>query len=136
LAIFSGPHAYVSPTWYEADKVVPTWNYVAVHAYGRLELIEDADATEAVLRRTVETYEAALPVPWRLDEPPEFVSRLAQQIVAFRIPIERIEGKWKLNQNHPPERRATVIAAFASRPDENSQEIARLMRAREDHRSP
>ena len=130
LAIFSGPHAYISPTWYEAEKVVPTWNYVAVHAYGRLELTEDAAEAEAVLRRTIETYEASQSKSWRLNESREFVSRLTQQIVAFRIPIERIEGKWKLNQNHPPDRRAKVIAVLESRPDENSQEIARLMRDR------
>ena len=130
LAGFSGPHAYISPTWYAADKTVPTWNYVAVHAYGRLELIEDLAEAEAVLRSTIETYEAAQPSPWKLEESPEFVTRLTQQIVAFRIPIERIEGKWKLNQNHPPERRAKVIAELESRSDQNSREIARLMRER------
>jgi transcriptional regulator len=130
LAVFSGPHAYISPTWYEAEKTVPTWNYVAVHAYGRLELIEDLADAEAVLRRTIKTYEASQPRPWRLEEPPEFVTRLTLQIVAFRIPIERLEGKWKLNQNHPPERRAKVMTVLESRPDENSREIARLMRER------
>jgi transcriptional regulator len=128
LAIFAGPHAYISPTWYEADGTVPTWNYVAVHATGRLELIEDPAAAEGLLRRTVELYESALPRPWQLDESPEFVERLVRQIVAFRIPIERIEGKWKLNQNHPPERREKVIAVLEAREDENSREIARLMR--------
>jgi transcriptional regulator len=127
-AIFAGPHAYISPTWYEAEKTVPTWNYVAVHAYGRLELIVDLTDSEAVLRRTIEVYEASQPSPWKLEESPEFVARLTQQIVAFRIPIERIEGKWKLNQNHPPERRAKVIAVLELRPDENSREVARLMR--------
>lgn len=130
LIVFSGPHAYISPTWYEAEKVVPTWNYVAVHAYGRMELVEDAAAAEAILRWTIETYEASLPNPWRLKESPEFVARLTQQIVAFRIPIERIEGKWKLNQNHPPDRRAKVIDVLQSQSGENSQAIARLMRER------
>src|SRR5262245_35101125 len=67
LAVFSGPHAYISPTWYEAEKVVPTWNYVAVHAYGRLELIEDGGEAEGVLRRTIGTYEASQRSPWQLD---------------------------------------------------------------------
>jgi transcriptional regulator len=116
------------PTWYAAEKTVPTWNYVAVHAYGRLELIEDLAAAETVLRRTIEAYEASQPSPWRLEESPEFVTRLTQQIVAFRIPIERLEGKWKLNQNQPPERRAKVIAVLESRSDEHSRDIARLMR--------
>ena len=129
LAIFAGPHAYISPQWYEAKQVVPTWNYVAVHAYGRLELIDDAAETEAVLRRTVTHYEASQPQPWTLAGPQEFVARLAAQIVAFRIPVARIEGKWKLNQNHPAERRAKVVAALARQGDENSVEIARLMRS-------
>jgi len=128
LAIFAGPHAYISPTWYESDKVVPTWNYVAVHAYGKLELVEDPASAEAILRRTVGLYEAGQPRPWTLDEPREFVERLTAQIVAFRIPLTRIEGKWKLNQNHPTERREKVIVALEKQGDENSREIARLMR--------
>jgi transcriptional regulator len=130
LSIFSGPHVYVSPSWYEAKEVVPTWNYVAVHAYGRLELTEEAELTEELLRRTIDQYEASRPQPWKMEESQEFVSRLARQIVAFRIPIERLEGKWKLNQNHPPERRAKVVAALQELGDENSREIARLMRGR------
>jgi transcriptional regulator len=129
LAIFSGPHAYISPQWYEAQHVVPTWNYVAVHASGPLQLIENASEVEALLRRTIDTYEAPLPTPWTLNEDQEFVDRLAQQIVAFRIPIQRIEGKWKLNQNHPAERRAKVAAALAQHADDNSRGIAALMRA-------
>ncbi|HEX5102715.1 MAG TPA: FMN-binding negative transcriptional regulator [Pirellulaceae bacterium] len=128
LAVFSGPHAYISPTWYAAEQVVPTWNYVAVHAYGRLELIDDPAAAEAVLRRTIDVYEASQPQPWQLDESPQFALRLVRQIVAFRIPIERTQGKWKLNQNHPEERRERVVAALESQADENSREIARLMR--------
>jgi transcriptional regulator len=128
MAVFSGPHAYVSPTWYEAAHVVPTWNYVAVHAYGRLELIEDAPESEQILRRTIEIYERSQPRPWRLQESPEWIAKLVAQIVAFRIPIERLEGKWKLNQNHPTERRAKVAAALEAQGDENGREIARLMR--------
>jgi transcriptional regulator len=128
LALFSGPHTYISPTWYEADKAVPTWNYVAVHAYGRLELIEDEPAAEALLRRTIDLYESSQPTPWKLAESPEFTQRLVRQIVAFRIPVERLEGKWKLNQNHPPDRRAKVARVLESYADENSQAIARLMR--------
>lgn len=131
LAIFSGPHVYVSPRWYEAAAVVPTWNYVAVHAYGQLELLEDAADVAVLLDRTVERYEASQPEPWRLNEPAEFVERLRRQIVGFRIPIERLEGKWKLNQNHPEERRRKVIATLERRGDENSSEIARLMREQE-----
>jgi transcriptional regulator len=129
LAIFSGPHAYISPTWYVAERTVPTWNYVAVHAYGRLEVIDDEAETLALLHRTVAQYEAKQPQPWRLaEQPADFIAGLAKQIVAFQIPLERLEGKWKLNQNHPPERRERVMAALAKQGGEDATEIARLMR--------
>ena len=128
LAIFAGPHAYISPQWYEASQVVPTWNYVAVHAYGRLELMEERAEVESLLARMVGVYEAGQPQPWRLGEPTEFVERMLRQIVAFRIPIIRIEGKWKLNQNLPPEQRQRVIDVLSQRSDENSQAIAHMMR--------
>jgi transcriptional regulator len=128
LVIFSGPHVYVSPTWYEAAQVVPTWNYIAVHAYGRLELIERRAEVESLLARMVALYEAGQPQPWRLNEPAEFVERMLKQIVAFRISITRLEGKWKLNQNRPAEQRQRVINVLSQRPDENSQAIAQLLR--------
>lgn len=128
LAVFSGPHAYISPTWYEAEHVVPTWNYVAVHAYGRVRLVEDQPGLLDIVRRSVEVYERAMPRPWSLGEADTFAERLLKQIVGFRIEIERIEGKWKLNQNHPVERREKVVRALEERGDEDSTAIAALMR--------
>src|SRR5262245_33499351 len=64
LAVFSGPHAYISPTWYDAEQVVPTWNYVAVHAYGRVRLVEDHSSLLDIVRRSVEVYERSMPQPW------------------------------------------------------------------------
>ena len=130
LAVFSGPHAYVSPTWYEAEQVVPTWNYVAVHVYGTLHLVEgQADLLELVKKITW-NYERSLPRPWSLaGTSAAFLERMLAQIVGFRIQIERIEGKWKLNQNQPLERRLKVAGELAKHPDENAQEIAALMRA-------
>lgn len=127
LTIFSGPHAYISPQWYEAPQVVPTWNYVAVHAYGTLELIEDAAEVEALLHRTIEVFEASQANPWRMEESADFVERLIRQIVAFRIPVSRFEGKWKLNQNRPAEQRERVVAKLGQQGDENSVAIAQLM---------
>jgi transcriptional regulator len=130
LVVFSGPHAYISPTWYAAEHVVPTWNYLAVHAYGLLELIENPADVLHLLERTVERFESAQPQPWRLaDQPVEFIQRLAGQIVGFKIPIDRLEGKWKLNQNQPQERRERVIAALSGQESANSLAIARLMQA-------
>ena len=128
LAIFAGPHAYISPTWYEEEKVVPTWNYVAVHAYGRLELVRDSREKLEILRQTVSVYERNMPVPWIMPEESEFALRLVDQIVAFKISLRRLEGKWKLNQNHPLARRQRVIAALTSRQDQASREIAGLMK--------
>jgi len=128
LAVFSGPHAYISPTWYEAEHVVPTWNYVAVHAYGRVRLVEDQPGLLDIVRRSVEVYERAMPRPWSLGEADTFAERLLKQIVGFRIEIERLKGKWKLNQNHPVERREKVVRALGERGEENSTAIAALMR--------
>jgi transcriptional regulator len=130
LAIFSGPHAYISPTWYEAEQVVPTWNYTAVHAYGRVQVVEEEAALLDIVQRSVRFYEQAMPRPWSLGDPGTFVGRMLAQVVGFRIPIEKIEGKWKLNQNHPAERRRRVIRALRQRGDENAQAIAALMEAR------
>src|SRR5262245_22133343 len=127
LAIFTGPHAYISPTWYESTQVVPTWNYVAVHVYGRLELMEDRTEVESLLARMVALYEIGQPQPWRLNEPADFLERMLKQIIAFRITITRVEGKWKLSQNRPAEQRQRVVNVLSQRPDENSQAIAQLM---------
>ena len=128
LCVFSGPHAYVSPTWYEAEDVVPTWNYVAVHVYGTCGIIDDDEATRRIVARYVETYERSLPVPWQLDQGTRYFEKLVKLIVGFQIDVERIEGKWKLGQNHSVERREKAAGHLAARNDVNSQEIARLMR--------
>lgn len=128
LAVFSGPHAYVSPTWYEAEPAVPTWNYVAVHATGRAELVEDRDALRDIVARSVAVYEAGLPRPWRFDADTTFADRLLGQIVGFRVRVEKLEGKWKLNQNHPPERRAKVIRALEAAGGESGTAVAAAMR--------
>ena len=130
LAIFSGPHVYVSPTWYQAPDVVPTWNYVAVHVYGRLEIVDDESELRGLLDRMVATYEANQPQPWRVAESSDYLDRLLPQIVGFRIPITRLEGKWKLNQNRPVEQRQRVMEVLLQHDDDNSQEVARLMRER------
>ncbi|MEX2175990.1 MAG: FMN-binding negative transcriptional regulator [Pirellulaceae bacterium] len=93
LVVFSGPHAYISPRWYEAERVVPTWNYLAVHAYGRLELTGDAE-TLPLLARTVRHYEASLPAPWQLDEqPPDFIQQLAGRSLPNPDRATRREGE-------------------------------------------
>jgi transcriptional regulator len=127
LAVFSGPHAYVSPTWYESEKVVPTWNYVAVHASGPVQLVEDRAGVLDIVERSVSVYEANMPRPWKLEEDSTFIDRLLGQIIGFRIEIARIEGKWKLNQNHPAERREKVVAALLAQGDPDAVAVAELM---------
>ena len=127
LAVFSGPHAYISPSWYEAENVVPTWNYVSVHVNGTLQIVEGDEARLKILRDFVVFHERSMPTPWSLPDDDGFVNRLVQLVVAFRVEITRIEGKWKLSQNHPRNRRDKVIDALALRRDENSQAIAALM---------
>jgi transcriptional regulator len=129
LAIFSGPHTYISPTWYEAEQVVPTWNYTAVHAYGPIQIIEDPQALGDIVQALVQIYERSMARPWTFDRATTFAQKMLSQIVGFRIEIERLEGKWKLNQNQPPERRERVIRALSQYQGENEQAIAALMRA-------
>jgi transcriptional regulator len=127
LAVFAGPHAYVSPTWYEAENVVPTWNYVAVHAYGTFRAIHEQEPLLKIVGRYVSFYEAALPNPWTFDARSEYAQKMAGAIVGFRIEISRLEGKWKLNQNHPRERREKVVRALNASGDPASRAVAELM---------
>ncbi len=129
LAVFSGPHSYISPTWYEASGTVPTWNYVAVHAYGTLRIVHEPEALLEILRRSVQAYEGSRATPWTFDESDLPLDKLLPSIVGFRLEIARLEGKWKLSQNHPEERRRRVIAALERQPDDDSQAIAALMKA-------
>jgi len=125
LIVFSGPHAYISPTWYEAENVVPTWNYTAVHAYGRVRLIHDNDALLKIVQDSIAIYEKTMPSPWSLDHSEQFVDRLLKQIVGFRIEVDKLEGKFKLNQNHPVERREKVIRALRKQGGQDA--LAELM---------
>ena len=101
MAVFSGPHAYVSPSWYEEEGTVPTWNYVAVHAYGTFHVVEDRDGLLDILRRSVTAYEGPRPEPWAFDESAPHVETMLKAIVGFRIEITRLEGKWKLSPEPP-----------------------------------
>ncbi|MCC7017689.1 MAG: FMN-binding negative transcriptional regulator [Rhodospirillales bacterium] len=131
LAVFAGPDTYVSPDWYVTPHQVPTWNYIAVHAAGRPRVMDD----EAQVRRLLEDLsahsEARLPgkKPWTVDKlPAEIYAGLTKGIVAFEMPIGRIEGKWKLNQNRAEADRRGVVAALEALIDPNARAIAAAMR--------
>jgi transcriptional regulator len=128
LAIFAGPHAYISASWYETPGTVPTWNYATVHAYGRLRVIEDGETVHNLLRRTAATYEQNNPIQWSYDASDPVFDDMLKEITAFEIEISRLEGKYKLNQNHPEARRQKVINALENKADENSLGVAKLMR--------
>ncbi|MBS0266237.1 MAG: FMN-binding negative transcriptional regulator [Planctomycetes bacterium] len=130
LAIFSGPHAYISPTWYAAEHVVPTWNYVAVHAYGSLQVIHAPAEIRSIVAASVRQFEQTQPSPWELPADGEYLDKLLPQIVGIRLEIERLEGKWKLSQNHSPERQARVIDELRNRGDERAEAVADLMQER------
>jgi transcriptional regulator len=113
LAVFAGPHSYVSPALYADPLSVPTWNYIAVHAYGTLELVDDEAGKEALLAGLIHVHEPAFAEKWRAM-PGDFRRSMLAGIVGFRIAIERIEGKFKLSQNRDEAERSNVYAAHAA----------------------
>ncbi len=133
LAIFQGPHAYVSPRWYATTPLVPTWNYAVVHAYGTPAIVDDADAKLAIIERLVTTQEAVMPEPWCVDDiPGDYRDMQLSGIVVFEIEITRLEGKFKMSPDKQPADRAGVIAALEARDDPLGHDVARIMAARED----
>lgn len=133
LAIFFGPHAYISPTWYGTGPAVPTWNYTAVHAYGRARAVRETDWLRGLVDRLSQRHEAREPTPpWRMGAQPEsFIAGMLGGIVGVEIAVDRLEGKFKLSQNRPATDRPRIAAALARRDDPDSRAIARLMRDRE-----
>ncbi|MGG5255351.1 FMN-binding negative transcriptional regulator [Neobacillus sp. SM06] len=127
LIVFSGPHAYISPAWYNETNTVPTWNYVAVHVFGEFHLIENKQEMQSIIEKTVDFYESPMPNPWEANLDDKFIDGLMNGIVGFEINIKKIEGKWKLNQNHSRQRQQNVINGLKTRDEYDSQEIALLM---------
>ena len=130
LVIFQGPHAYISPSWYEAELAVPTWNYAVVHAYGVPRLIEDKTELYSLLQTLVHTYEAGFEKPWVFETLPDaYVQKMMQGIVGFEILITRLEGKFKLNQNRPISDQARVATTLSEHQDDLSAGVAALMKS-------
>ena len=128
-AIFHGPHAYVSPSWYaEPSQAVPTWNYASVHAHGALEIIEDPAETRGVLDALVQRFESGREAPWRFAMPERQRDALVNAIVAFRLRIRTLEAKFKLSQNRPRGDQARVAAALDRESHADAASVAAWMR--------
>ena len=109
MAVFQGPHSYISPNWYANDGLVPTWNYATIHAFGRPQAIEDPIETKDILARLVKANETDTTGNWSMGRlSSDEIKKQLKGIVAFRMPIDRLEGKFKMGQNRPPE---DVLAA-------------------------
>lgn len=127
LAIFQGPHCYISPSWYETNKAVPTWNYVSVHVYGQVEIIAGEELMDSLLELVLKYEEPNS--SYQLEQVDlHFIEGMTKGIVGFKIKIDRIEGKAKLSQNHPIERKELIIQKLEESSKEDEQQIASLMK--------
>ena len=132
MALFMGPDAYVSPSWYPSKrqhgKAVPTWNYVAVHAYGPAEFFEDADRLLEVVMRLTNLHEQPRAERWAVTDAPEaFIRAQLRGIIGLRLPIRQIEGKRKMSQNRSAEDRAGVAAGLAASDRASDHDVAALI---------
>jgi transcriptional regulator len=136
LVVFQGPQDYVSPSWYatkrETGKVVPTWNYATVHAWGQPRVIDDAAWLQRQIEDLTRSQEASRAEPWSVsDAPPEYVKSQLKGIIGIEIPISRLEGKWKMSQNRPESDRLGVIAGYRAQ-GESATRMADLVAERGD----
>jgi transcriptional regulator len=132
LVICNGPDAYVSPGWYpskaEHHKAVPTWNYIAVHARGRAEVFDDGERLLQLVSRLSERHESGRAQPWAVsDAPREYIDAMLRAIVGFALPIQRLDGQWKLSQNRSAADQAGVREGLASSSDGRDRELAARM---------
>jgi transcriptional regulator len=133
LAVFSGPQAYVTPSWYatkrEHGKVVPTWDYTVVHAHATARAVEDAAWLRNFLQRLTAEHEAARPQPWAMsDAPADFIDQLLTHIVGIELAVTRLEGKWKVSQNRPAADREGVIEGLRAQGGDEAAAVATLVR--------
>ena len=127
MVVFHGPHTYVSPTWYQEEESVPTWNYVAVHSTGVFKATEDPSVMQEMVERLTVQHEASQPQPWEMDFGTDYAEQMMKRIVAFQIEITSLQGKWKLNQNQSNLRRERVAAKLNQSTNDVDRQVARLM---------
>jgi transcriptional regulator len=132
VAMFLGPNAYITPSWYptkyKTGKVVPTWNYVAVHAHGTIAFFDDPSDLRTMVTKLTKVHEAARSTPWEVDDAPaEYIDSMLKGIVGFKLSITRLEGAWKLSQNRPADDVAGVREGLRSESGKARHDIAALM---------
>ena len=128
LVLFQGPHAYISPSWYEETLSVPTWNYATVHAYGIPRIMEDPATLYTFLKELIHTHEAQFADPWPFEQlPSDYVEKMMQGVVGFSIEITRLEGKWKMSQNRTPRERARVAEELRKSQDPSRAVVGELV---------
>lgn len=131
LVVFQGPHAYITPSWYEVELSVPTWNYAAVHAYGRPRIITDHHELLLHLQALIATHEARFTSPWAFERlPSEYIERLMHGVVGFTMDITRLEGKCKMSQNRSEAERARISAELRATEHPMDCEVAELVSGR------
>lgn len=135
VAVFHGPQAYVSPSWYPSKaldgKQVPTWNYATVHAHGTLSAVDDPVRLRAILHTLTQQHEAHRPDPWHMDDaPPDYIHKLLGAIVGVELAVERWEGIWKVSQNRSDADRAGVVQGLRAEGTSTAEEIAALVLGR------
>lgn len=133
LAIFTGPDAYITPSWYPSKKIhhkeVPTWNYIAVHVYGTIEFIEDTNTLLNIVTKLTNANEKNRQQPWQItDAPQDYIQAMLKAIIGVKITISKIEGKRKLSQNKTPENQQGVIQGLTSSDKASDKELAKLMK--------
>jgi len=134
LLIFNGPDTYVTPNWYpakhETHRVVPTWNYAAIHAYGNITFFEDTERLRTIVTRLTDLHESSFPQPWKVaDAPANYIDGQLKAIIGFELPISRIEGKRKFNQNRSAADQAGVVQGLRSLNDPTKSAVADFMQA-------
>jgi len=129
LCIFHGPHAYITPSWYEMQHTVPTWNYATVHVYGIARVVTQAGALKQIVHDTTVKHESLLPNPWKIPLSESEVDEMLRAVVGFSIEVTRVEAKFKLGQNRSKEDQDGMLHGLQASPDSGSQELAKFITA-------
>lgn len=128
LVVFHGPHAYISPTWYQEENTVPTWNYTAVHVIGKVKIVKEPKQLQETLEKTIRFNEQFERTPWQANFDAHAINGMMNSIVGVEVSIGAIEGKWKMNQHHPVQRQQNTIEGLLQSSQIYAKQVANLMK--------